>query len=45
VEAMGNGKLMILILTECSQKDDYKVEKILYKELHKLFDENNIEVM
>ncbi|MBR2547630.1 MAG: mechanosensitive ion channel family protein [Eubacterium sp.] len=45
VEAVGNGKLTILILTECRQRDFFKVEKIVNKEIYSLLKKNDIQIM
>ena len=45
IQSIGGGKLTILILTECSQPDYYKVERVVNKELHKLFKENKIDIL
>lgn len=45
IEAIGGGKITILLLTECSQEDYYKVQRIINKEVLNLFRNNDIQIL
>ena len=45
IQAMGRRKITIVISTECRQADYYKVRRVVNKELHEIFAENNIIIL
>ncbi|MBQ3282183.1 MAG: mechanosensitive ion channel family protein [Eubacterium sp.] len=45
IEAIGGGKVTILVLTSCSQVNYYKVQRIINKEILALFTEKEITIL